>query len=159
MENLIITTICHSDINIFNELVKLASKYDCQVQFSHWHSLGLDNVISLQVVGNWNSIAKLETTLPTFAKQLKTELLFRRLHQETANRYHLPYQIEIIAVNQVGIVYEISEFFNAQEVYIKDIKIETITHQQTPILTVDMQIDIPANSNIADFREHFLIFW
>ncbi|MBA2655176.1 MAG: hypothetical protein H0U71_08970 [Gammaproteobacteria bacterium] len=158
MENILITTICKSDTNTFNELAKLAGKYDCHISFSHVYTLGLDNTITAQVAGNWSGIAKIEAALPALAKSLDIEVVYKRSHQEKVERYFLPYNIEIVAVDQPGVVHEITEFFTSLEVFTQYLVILTSMHQQTPILKIQMQIDLPADNNIADIREQFLIF-
>ena len=158
MENLLITTICHSDHNVFNELTRLAGKHECHVSCSHLFTQGFDNLITMQIAGNWSSIAKIEAALPGLAKRLEIEFIFKRSHLEKVDRYFLPYQIDLIAVDQPGIVYEITDFFSALEVHIQQLEIQSITHQQTPILRLKMQVDLPADNNIADIREQFLLF-
>lgn len=158
MENLLITSIGHSDNNLINELAKIAGIHDCLIDYSHLCTLGTDNSVTLQVTGNWSSIGKVESALPILAKRLNIEIIYKRNHLEKINRYHLPYLIEIIAVDQPGIIFEIVEFFNSLEVHVERMESSSKTHQQTPILRVSMEIDIPAENNIADVREQFLIF-
>lgn len=158
MENLLITTISRNDNKIFNELARLAAKHECNMNYSHLYSLGLDKAVSLQITGNWSSIAKIEAALPPLAKRLEIELVFKRSHQEKVERFFLPYKIEIIAVDQPGIMFEITEFVSSLEVHIQQLEAITLNHQQTPIMRLEMQVDIPAESSIADIREQFLVF-
>lgn len=158
MENLLITTICKSQDNVFIELTKLASKYECHINFSHLFAIGLDNTLTLQISGNWSRIAKIEAALPVLAKRLEIELISKRSHQEKIERYYLPYKIEIVAVDQPGVVYEIMDFFSSLELHTQHLEILTNSHQQTPILRIAIQVDIPADTNIADIREQFLVF-
>lgn len=158
MEHLLITTICRSDNNVFNEIAKLAGKHECHIHYSHLFSLGFDNTITLQIAGNWSGIAKIEAALPVLAKRLEIELVYKRSHLEKIDRYFLPYQVEIVAIDQPGIVYEITEFFSSLEVHMQHLETRSLMHQQTPILKLDMQVDLPADNNIADVREQFLLF-
>ncbi len=158
MENLLITAICRSNNNIFNELARLAGINECRINYSHLYTLGTDNSITLQITGNWSSIAKIESALPALSKRLSVDILFKRQQEEKIDRYYLPYIIEIVAVDQPGIIYEITEFFNSLEVQVIYMKTFTKPHQQTPILKIKMNVEIPAENNIADIREQFLVF-
>ncbi len=158
MENILITTICKSDNNVFNEITKLAAVNECHINYSHLYSLGNDHSITLQVTGNWSGIAKIETALPSIAKRLDVDIVFKRTHQEKIDRFHLPYRIELIALDQPGVVYEVYEFINSLDIHTEQLEISTSKHEQTPVLKLSMLVDIPAESNIADVREQFLVF-
>lgn len=158
MENILVTTICKSDINVFNEITKLAAVNECHINYSHLYSLGADHSMTLQISGNWSGIAKIETALPSIAKRLDVDIVSKRTHQEKIDRFHLPYRIEITALDQPGLVYEVYEFVNSLDIHTDQLEISTSKHEQTPILKLSMQVDIPAESNIADIREQFLIF-
>jgi glycine cleavage system transcriptional repressor len=158
MENILVTTICRSDTNVFNEITKLAAVNECHINYSHLYSLGGDHSMTLQITGNWSGIAKIETALPSIAKRLDVDIVFKRSPQEKIDRFHLPYRIELMALDQPGLVYEVYEFINSLDIHTEQLEISTSKHEQTPVLKLSMLIEIPAESNIADIREQFLIF-
>lgn len=158
MENLLITTISRSDTNVFNELTRLAGVNECHINYSHLYALGINNTMTLQITGNWSGIAKIESALPNIAKRLNVDIVFKRSHHEKIDRFHLPYRIDVVAVDQPGTVYEIIEFLNSLEIHTEHLETFSSKHQQTPILKLSMLIEIPADSNIADIREQFLVF-
>lgn len=158
MENLLITTICGSNTKVFNELTKLAGMNECHINYSHLYTLGAENSMTLQIMGNWSAIAKIESALPSIAKRLEIDIVFKRTHQEKIDRFHLPYQIELFAVDQPGLVHEIFEFINSMDIHIEHLEIYTSKHEQTPLLKWNMLVEIPAENNIADVREQFLVF-
>jgi glycine cleavage system transcriptional repressor len=158
LENLLITTICRNDKKVLNELARLTSKHECNIDYSHLATLGLDNSLTMRITGNWSSIAKIETALISLAKRMEIEIIFKRSHIERVERYFLPYKIEIIALDQIGIVSEIIDFLSSLEVNMQYLQAISLTHQQTPILRMEIEADIPADNNIADVREQFLLF-
>jgi glycine cleavage system transcriptional repressor len=158
MENLLITTIAQSDSKVFSELSRLAGINECQILYSHLFALSAHNSITLQIAGNWSGIAKIESALPSLEKRLNINIVHHRLPSEKIERYNLPYQIEIVTVAHPGLVYEVTEFLNTVEVQVQRLESYTTAHQQTTILHLKLQIDLPADSNIADIREQFLVF-
>lgn len=158
MENLLITTISTANAQVFNELTKLAGINECHISYSRLFAIGQDHTIVIQITGNWSAIAKIESQLPAIAKRSNADLVFKRNHFEKIDRNPLPYRIEIVTVDQPGIVYDVAEFFNSLDIYIENLETTTSKHQQTPILKILIEIDIPADANIADIREQFLIF-
>ncbi len=158
MENLLITTICRHTHSVFLELSKIASKYECYINYGQLFTLGLDHSLLMQISGNWNHIAKIEATLPALAKKLEVELLFKRTPQEKADQPFLPYQIELMAINQPGIVFEVADFLNTIELPIQKLEITSRSYRQTLILKMNLDVDLSADNNIADIREQFLLF-
>jgi glycine cleavage system transcriptional repressor len=158
MENLLISTIFRNDKKAFNELTQLAGKHECMIDYSHIATLGLDTTLTMRVTGNWSSIAKIETALPSLAKRLEIVLISKRSSSEKTDSYFLPYKIDIMALDQPGVIYEIIEFLSQLNVNIDCLDANSIAHQQTPILRMQIGVEVPAESNIADIREQFLLF-
>lgn len=158
MENLLITTIGKNENFIFNELIQLAGKYECHVNYAHVYTIGMEDTIILQITGNWSKIAKVEAGLPVLAKRLEIDIVSKRTQQEKVDDYFVPYEIKIIAMNQPGLAYEIIAFISAVGVRIHKIEVNTAQYQRTPLLLMTINLDVPADSNVADIREQFLIF-
>jgi glycine cleavage system transcriptional repressor len=158
MEDLLVLTIYRNDKKAFNELTRLAGKYECVIDYIHISTLGFEAMLTMRITGNWSSIAKIEAALPSLAKRLEIELLSKRSSGEKTDSYFLPYKIDIMAFDQPGVMYEIIEFFSQLNVNIEYLDANSITHQQTPILRMEIGIEIPAENNIADIREQFLLF-
>jgi glycine cleavage system transcriptional repressor len=158
MENLLITTICHRNHSVFLELTDLVNKHECYIKYCHLLSLSLDVTVSMQIMGNWSGIAKIETALPPLAKKLGVELVAKRSYPEKIEHYHLPYWIEVIGVNRPEIPYEVSNFLHACDITIQHLEILSETHQKTPLIKLKIQVDLPAEGNIADIRDQFLVF-
>jgi glycine cleavage system transcriptional repressor len=61
-----------------NELIKAISHYGCNIVDSRISTLGQEFAANLLVTGTWNTIAKLETSLPLLEKKLELSILQRR---------------------------------------------------------------------------------
>lgn len=158
MEQLLITTICGANLNPLLELSKLAAKQECQILMSRMDTIGKDCAITLHIQGNWSAIAKLESAIQGLSRSLNIEMIYKRLQTEKDTRHLLPYTVQISSLDQPELVYEISEFFATQEIYISDCRTFTYMRNHTPLFSLDMSVYIPAEINVADIREQFLLF-
>jgi glycine cleavage system transcriptional repressor len=121
--------------------------------------LGLDYTAVVHVTGNWSGIAKMEAGLPILAKQYQIDFLCKRTQYEKTDEQFLPYTIQIFSLDQPGIIYEISDFLETQDIRVERWKTTSyLTINDTPVFSMKTVINFPASSNIADFRENFLMF-
>ena len=72
----------------------------------------------------------------------------------------LPYAVEVVAVNQPGIVHHLASFFASRSINIEDLVTRSYSapHTGTPMFSVNLAIGIPSSMHIAMLREEFLDF-
>lgn len=159
MEYLIITAIAPNRPIIISELAMLAAKNECNIENNRITVLGSEIAIMMMVSGNWNTIAKLEANLTALEKEYGTPIAVKRTKLYIAAEDLLPYILEIVALDQPGIVYQITNFLVQQNIYIKDLLTETYsTHLSGAVMcSLNLRLGIPADLSIADFREQLAL--
>ena len=72
----------------------------------------------------------------------------------------VPYAVEVVAVDDVGIVHEITHFFSGREINIEDLYSGTYTaaHTGAPMFSLHMTIGVPTDISIATLRGEFMEF-
>lgn len=122
--------------------------------------LGAEFAMILLVEGNWNNIAKLETVLPGLQKRLDLAINARRTEQRHPSNNLLPYGVEVVALDQPGIVHHLATFFSTRGITVSDLATTAYTAASTgaPMFSVHMTVDVPADLQIAALREDFLDF-
>jgi glycine cleavage system transcriptional repressor len=72
----------------------------------------------------------------------------------------MPYAVEVIAVEQIGIVHQIAQFFSRRDINIEDMYSGNYAaaHTGTPMFSLHMTISIPTNISIAGMRSDFMDF-
>jgi glycine cleavage system transcriptional repressor len=112
------------------------------------------------VSGPWNALAKLESQLPSLAQTLGLDILSKRTDHRPDDLPHLPYLVEIIAVDQTGLVYRVTEFFASRKINITnmDTLLSAAAHTGTPLFSMNILLQIPADMHIAQLREEFMDF-
>ncbi len=69
----------------------------------------------LQVGGNWNNIAKLENQIAGLEKRLGLMISSRRTTEKQGPEEMLPYGVDVVALDQPGIVHNLANFFSQRQ--------------------------------------------
>lgn len=121
--------------------------------------LGNAFAIILLASGNWNTIAKLEKALDHLSKSQSLIFTTKRTDRPSpVLNDRLPYVIDVIALDQPGIVHELAGFFAKRGVNIQNMSTTTYAapHTGSPMFAMNMTIEIPGQSRLADLRDDFL---
>ena len=74
-------------------------------------SLGNEFAMLLLVNGNWHTLAKLEGEFKKLADATGMNIQLRRTEERAARNDMLPYSIDVVCLDQTGIVAGLSGFF------------------------------------------------
>jgi glycine cleavage system transcriptional repressor len=110
--------------------------------------------------GTWDAIAKIENLLPRLEEQLEIATVAQRTASRKRESSLMPYAVEVVAVDHVGIVHEIAQFFSQRDINIEDLYSGTYTaaHTGTPMFSLHMTISVPTDISIAALRGEFMEF-
>ncbi|MCP1674067.1 glycine cleavage system transcriptional repressor [Natronocella acetinitrilica] len=161
MENLIVITALGEDRpGLIDQLSKSIADAGCGILDSRMTVLGGEFAIIQLVSGRWNALAKLEGQLPIVAKELGLELHLKRTIPTRQPGDLLPYAVDVVTMDQPGIVHQIAHFFSQREINIRDLATNryNAAHTGTPMYSVHLTVDIPAKLHVAMIREEFLDF-
>ncbi|MCB1878245.1 MAG: glycine cleavage system protein R [Chromatiales bacterium] len=145
---------------IVERLTRVIDESGCMVRDSRMTNLGQEFAMQLVVEGNWNNIAMLETALPSLEKRQELTLQFKRTELRPPAENLLPYGVEAVSVQQPGIVHHLAEFFSSRGINISELVTNTYSASTTgtPMFTVQLTINVPADIQIAGLREEFMDF-
>lgn len=131
----------------------------CNIVESRVTRLGSELGIQLLVAGNWRTIARLEQSLDATAAELGIAVQARAAVQPETRDDMLPYAIDLVSMDQPGIVYRVVKFLTQRGVHITDLSTSSYTAQQTgaSMVSLRMSVAIPSTIHIATLREDFLM--
>ncbi|MBK7543094.1 MAG: glycine cleavage system protein R [Candidatus Competibacteraceae bacterium] len=158
--NLVVSALGEDRPGLVNELSRAILECDCNIMDSRMTVLGREFGILLLVQGNWNTLTKLEMQFKRLEQALNMTILTKRTESRTPAGDVLPYAVEVVAVNQPGIVHHLANFFASRSINIEDMVTRSYSapHTGTPMFSVNLAIGIPASMHIAMLREEFLDF-
>jgi len=91
----------------------------CTILDSRMAVLGGDFALLLQVGGNWNNLAKLENQIEGMQERLGLTMISRRASKQEAQKDLLPYGVDVVALDQPGIVHNLARFFSRRQINIQ----------------------------------------
>lgn len=131
----------------------------CNIVESRITRLGSELAIQMLVAGNWRTIARLEELLSETAQSLGITVQARPAVVSETRDAMLPYAIDLVSMDQPGIVYRVVKFLTQRGVRVTDLTTSAYTAQQTgaSMVSLRMSIAIPSDNHIATLREDFLM--
>ena len=156
--HLVLTALGDDKPGLVNELSEAILQCGCNIEDSRMIALGGEFAIILMVGGQWNALAKLEDALPPLSRKLDMNISSRRTEGEKKSDGKLPYAVDVVALDNPGIVHHLASFFSSRDINIEELETGTYSaaHTGTPMFSVHMEIGIPADMRISSLRDEFL---
>ena len=161
MQNYLVVSVLGADKpGIANEVTTLSSENDCNVIDSRMAVLGGEFAVIMMLSGSWNAIAKFEAALPALEKKFGLLTLVKRTEIPKNKTNLMPYGIQVVALDNPGIIKDISTFFSSQSINIENLQTDSYKapHTAAPMLVLNMTVNIPVSMHIADLRDRFTLF-
>jgi glycine cleavage system transcriptional repressor len=157
---LVISALGEDRPGIVNDLSKAILEAGCNIVDSRMTVLGGEFAVILLVTGHWNTIAKLEATLPRLGENLNLTVTVKRTEKRKSKDNLLPYAVEVVSIDHPGIVHHLANFFSSRDINIEELVTTSYAaaHTGTPMFSVHMTVGIPADLQISALRADFLDF-
>ena len=145
---------------VVQDLASAVLESGCNILESRISRLGSEIAIQLLVAGNWRTIARLEELLGPTGTELGLDITRHAATEAVeATEGALPYAVDLLSLDQPGIVFRLVRFLTQRKVRITELSTMTYVAQQTgaPMVSLHMSLAIPASTHIATLREDFMI--
>lgn len=161
MSNYLVLSVLGEDrSNLVSELTAAVVDCRCSVVDCRITALGQLYGVIMLITGNWNTLAKLEVQLERLAAAGGLQVHTQRTQQKPPREDVLPYAVEVIALDQPGIIHHLAEFFAGRGVTLEDLASRSYraSHTEAKMSTVNLVIGIPSDVHVAMLREEFMDF-
>lgn len=120
--------------------------------------LGREFAMLLLVTGNWHALSKLEQAMEKLGERTGLQISLKPTEKAEPSAERLPYAIDVISLDQQGIVYELSRFLAGHNIDISEVSTRcyAAAHTGAPMFAVQMNIGVPASLSIAQLRDDFM---
>jgi len=150
--------------DVIPELLRLIAESHCNIEESRLTLFSGQFAGHWFVDGNWNHIVKLENGLTAAANRYDMKIMHHRMGEreervvETSDE--LPYRIEIVSLDRVGIVNEVADFLLERTVQIQELVTSSYAapHSGAPVFAAHIIALIPADTRMISLRDEFLDF-
>jgi len=157
---LVISALGNDRPGIVDQLSKTILDEGCNIADSRMTVLGGEFAILLMVEGNWNTISKLEGSIPAIEESLSLTIIAKQTAGRSGVNDTLPYNVEVVALDHPGIVHHLDSYGAHREINIEDLVTSSYAapHTGTEMFAVDMTVGIPSEVHIASLRDDFMEF-
>lgn len=161
MDQLIVISALGTDRpGIVQALSKAVLEYDGNIMDSRMTVLGGEFAVLMLVAGNAATLDSLEAGQQQLADQLNLRITLKRTRAPEASSAALPYEVEVVAMDNPGIVHEIALFFSGRNINIDDLHTGTYAapHTGTRMFSLHLTLSMNAEHSVAQLRDAFLDF-
>lgn len=159
-QHLAVSAIGTDRTGIVHELSRVITDSGGSISESRMASMGSEFAMVLLVSGNWHSLAKLETELRKFADSAGLTLHLKRTEPRSSRGDLLPYSIDVVCLDQTGIVSGLAGFCASRGIDIAEVSTRTYpaAHTGAQMFAVQMIVNVPSRLHLAHLREEFMEF-
>ena len=140
------------------DLTRVVVESGGNVLESRMTALGNEFAMLLLVAGNWHTLAKLEGELAKLGEAAGLTITVRRTEQRAPRVDMVSYTVDVVCLDQPGVLHTLSGFFSSRGIDMGDISTRTYNaaHTGAPMFSVYMVIHVPTRIHIAALREEFM---
>ncbi len=158
MTQLIVISAVGTDrTGVVQDLTRAILSCGGNIEESRMATLGAEFAVLMLVSGQWHTLSRLEKSLDKLSDDGLT-VTIRKTDVHPPRDDRLPYAVDVVALDQQGIVFNLADFFAERDIEIADVATRryAAAHTGAPMFAVQMAINIPAGTNLAHLREEFL---
>jgi len=157
---LVISALGADRSGIVDELSSIIASHKLNIEDSRMTVLGGEFAILLLVAGEKSAIQAFIEQQEKIATALHIQLLMKTTQSVETKSTILPYQVEVTAMDNQGIVHNLAGFFSKKQIGIVDLHTDhyPAPHTGTPMFALYMTIGIPADISISKLKETFTNF-
>ena len=157
-QHLAVSAIGSDRTGMVHELTRVISECGGNITESRMVALGAEFAMLLLVSGNWHALAKRERELKRLAESGSLSVHMKRTEPRPARTDMLPYSIDVVSLDQGGIVAGLSGFFASRSIDIAEVSTRSYpaAHTGAPMFSVQMIVNVPSRIPVAHLREEFM---
>lgn len=158
MSQLIVISAIGTDrTGVVQDLTKVVLACGGNIEESRMTTLGAEFAMLLLVSGNWHTLSRLEQGLDKLCKDGDLQVSIKKTDAKPAEEGRMPYAVDIVSLDQEGIVYNLANFFTSRDIEIADVATRSYAaaHTGSPMFAVQMAVNVPSTVHISQLREEF----
>ena len=157
-QQLVITALGADRPGIVNELSDALYSNQLNIEDSRMSVLGGEFAILLLVSGTMSAVDDFIAKSPQIGDALQMTLTVKATETQTASRSVIPYDVDVVAIDNPGIVHNLASFFSSRQINIVDLETGRYAapHTGTSMFSLHMTVGVPADISITKLRDDFM---
>ena len=155
---IVISAIGNDRAGVVQDLTKVVLSCGGNIEESRMTTLGSEFAMLLLVSGNWHTLSRLEQGLDKLCENDNLQVSIRKTDVKPVEENRMPYAVDVVALDQQGIVFNLANFFATRDIEIADVATRSYAaaHTGAPMFAVQMAVNVPSSVHIAQLRDEFL---
>ncbi|MBT8100336.1 MAG: glycine cleavage system protein R [Gammaproteobacteria bacterium] len=159
MSQLIVLSAIGTDrTGVVQDLTKVILACGGNIEESRMATLGAEFAVLMLVSGSWHTLSRLESGLNKLGKDNDLTVSIRKTGERAVKGDRMPYAVDVVSLDQQGIVFNLADFFASRDIEIADVATRryAAAHTGAPMFSVQMAVNIPSSVHIAQLRDEFM---
>jgi glycine cleavage system transcriptional repressor len=159
MSQLIVISAVGTDrTGVVQDLTKVILACGGNIEESRMTTLGREFAMLLLVSGNWHTLSRLEQGLDRLRDSTDLAISIKETVEKPVEEDRMPYAVDVVALDQQGIVFNLANFFATRDIEIADVATRSYAaaHTGAPMFAVQMAVNVPSSIHVAQLRDEFL---
>lgn len=159
MSQLIVISAIGTDrTGVVQDLTKVILSCGGNIEESRMTTLGLEFAMLMLVSGNWHTLGRLEQALDKLCESSNLTVSIKKTDEKPIEEDRMPYAVDVVALDQQGIVFNLANFFASREIEIADVATRSYAaaHTGAPMFAVQMAVNVPSSIHVAQLRDEFM---
>jgi glycine cleavage system transcriptional repressor len=159
MSQLIVLSAIGSDRpGVVKDISKAILECGGNIEESRMVALGAEFAVLMLISGNWHTLTKLEKAFDNLTGAEGLTITLKKTGARNDQEDCIPYGLDVVCLDQPGIVFHLAEFFAGRGIEISDVatKRYAAAHTGAPMFSVQMTASIPGTTAISQLRDDFL---
>jgi glycine cleavage system transcriptional repressor len=155
---IVISAIGTDRTGVVQDLTKVILACGGNIEESRMTTLGREFAMLLLVSGNWHTLGRLEQGLDKLRASSDLTISVKETDEKAPEVNRMPYAVDIVALDQQGIVFNLANFFASRDIEIADVATRSYAaaHTGAPMFAVQMAVNVPSTIHVAQLRDEFL---
>ena len=159
MSQLIVLSAIGTDrTGVVQDISKVILGCGGNIEESRMTMLGAEFAVLMLVSGNWHTLNRLERGLEKLSGDDTLTFTIRKTGERPVSKDRMPYAVDVVSLDQQGIVFGLANFFASRDIEIADVATRrySAAHTGAAMFAVQMAVNVPSSVHISQLREEFL---
>lgn len=154
---IVLSAIGNDRTGVVQDITKVILACGGNIEESRMTTLGAEFAVLMLVSGNWHTLSRLESALDKLADD-NLSISIRKTGVKDVRNDCMPYAVDVVSLDQQGIVYNLADFFAKRDIEIADVATRryAAAHTGAPMFAVQMAVNIPSSESISQLRDEFM---
>ena len=154
---LVISAIGSDRTGIVQDLTKVVLACGGNIEESRMTTLGSEFAMLLLISGNWHLRSRLDRELEKLGESGDLQISVKETDAKPVAANRMPYLVDVLALDQQGLVFNLAEFFASRDIEIADVTTHSYAaaHTGAPMFSVQMSVNVPSTVHVAQLRDEF----